>query len=255
MSVVRERALLLASGSQEWVPPVPRPASTLVLIRNGEHGVETFLMRRPLTMRFAPGMSVYPGGALDDSDFDAVITSGLDEEYAQIHAARASASEREFLALLACAIRETREEAGVTIANADDVVLADHWVTPEHESRRFDVRFFIAQVPEGERAHIASSEADQAEWIRPAVALDRYSRGDLPMLRPTLEMLRFLSDFATAEQAISVARTREVIARMPRATPVGESELNWHIVNERTGEVVETDVVPPAHLETGGISQ
>ena len=74
MSVVRERALLLASGSQEWVPPVPRPASTLVLIRDGDEGVETFLMRRPLSMRFAPGMSVYPGGALDESDFDAEIT-------------------------------------------------------------------------------------------------------------------------------------------------------------------------------------
>jgi 8-oxo-dGTP pyrophosphatase MutT (NUDIX family) len=255
MSVVRERALLLASGSQEWVPPVPRPAATLVLIREGESGIETFLMRRPLTMRFAPGMSVYPGGALDESDFDAIITSALDEEYAAIHAARASASEREFRALLACAIRETREEAGVTFANAHDVVLADHWVTPEHESRRFDVRFFVAQVPEGEHAEVASSEADHAEWIRPADALDRYSRGELPMLRPTLEMLRYLQEFTTVEQAIAMARARTVVARMPRATPVGASDLSWHIVNERTGEIIETDVVPPAHLETGGISQ
>ena len=78
MSVVRERALLLASGSQEWVPPVPRPASTLVLIRDGDSGVETFLMRRPLTMKFAPGMSVYPGGALDTADFEAEVTAALE---------------------------------------------------------------------------------------------------------------------------------------------------------------------------------
>jgi hypothetical protein len=42
---------------------------------------------------------------------------------------------------------------------------------------------------------------------------------------------------------------------MPRATPVGENDLSWHIINERTGEVIETNVVPPALLETGGISQ
>ncbi len=255
MSVVRERALLLASGSQEWVPPVPRPASTLVLIRDCGNGVETFLMRRPLTMKFAPGMSVYPGGALDDSDFDAAITDSLDEEFAEINGRRASATAREFRALLACAIRETKEEAGVEFTDASDVVLADHWVTPEHESRRFDVRFFLARLPEGQHAYVASDEADHAEWVRPADALERHSRDELPMLRPTLELLRFLAPVSSTDQALEVARSREIVARMPRATPVGESDLSWNIINERTGEVIATNVVPPAHLETGGISR
>lgn len=255
MSVVRERALLLASGSQEWVPPVPRPASTLVLIRDGDSGVETFLMRRPLTMRFAPGMSVYPGGALDPADSAAPITESLPSEFVRTNAARASATEGEFRALLACAIRETREEAGVDFADAGDVVLTDHWVTPEHETRRFDVRFFLARIPEGQSAYVASEEADHAEWVRPTDALDRYARDELPMLRPTLEMLRFLAEFATAEEAIGAARARDIVARMPRATPVGENDLSWHIVNERTGEILDSNVVPPAHLETGGISR
>jgi len=255
MSVVRERALLLASGSQQWVPPEPRPAATLVLIRDGERGLETFLMRRPLSMRFAPGMSVYPGGALDDADFESIDFSTLDDDLVATHASRASATEREFRALLACAIRETREEAGVTFTDPRDVVLADHWVTPEHESRRFDVRFFLARIPEGETAQVASGEADHAEWIRPSEALERHARDELPMLRPTLEMLRFLTTFATTDEALASAQAREVIPRMPRALPVGESDLSWHIINERTGEVVESDVVPPAHLETGGISR
>jgi hypothetical protein len=42
---------------------------------------------------------------------------------------------------------------------------------------------------------------------------------------------------------------------MPRAIALGDSDLSWHIINERTGEIIETDVVPPAHLETGGISR
>lgn len=255
MSVVRERALLLASGSQEWVPPVPRPASTLVLIRDGDSGIETFLMRRPITMKFAPGMSVYPGGALDEGDFEAAVTEALDPGFACTNAARASATEREFRALLACAIRETKEEAGVEFTDARDVVLADHWVTPEHESRRFDVRFFIARIPAGQTAYVASGEADHAEWIRPTDALDRHSRDELPMLRPTLEVLRFLAEFPSSDDAIAAARVRRVVARMPRATPVGESDLSWHIVNERTGEIIDTNVVPPAHLETDGISR
>jgi 8-oxo-dGTP pyrophosphatase MutT (NUDIX family) len=254
MSVVRERALLLASGSQEWVPPIPRPASTLVLIRDSEAGIETFLMRRPLTMKFAPGMSVYPGGALDEVDFADAITAALDEEFVEANAVRASATEREFRALLACAIRETREEAGVEFVDARDVMLIDHWVTPEHESRRFDVRFFVAQIPEGQTAYVASDEADHAEWVRPAEALDRYSRDELPMLRPTLEMLRFLAKFDTAADVIDAALTRKVVARMPRATAIGDSDMSWHIINERTGAIIETDVIPPAHLETGGIS-
>ena len=255
MSVVRERALLLASGSQEWVPPVPRPASTLVLIRDGDAGVETFLMRRPLTMKFAPGMSVYPGGALDKTDFADAITEALDAEFAQANAVRASATEREFRALLACAIRETREEAGVDFVDPRDVVLTDHWVTPEHETRRFDVRFFIARIPECQDAYVASAEADHAEWIRPTDALDRYLRDELPMLRPTLVMLRFLAMFETAADAIDAALSRDVVARMPRAVAIGDNDLCWHIINERTGEIIETDVVPPAQLETGGISR
>lgn len=255
MSVVRERALLLASGSQEWVPPVPRPASTLILIRDGEAGIETFLMRRPLTMKFAPGMSVYPGGALDEADFADAITESLDEEFAQANAIRASATEREFRALLACAIRETREEAGVEFVDARDVVLTDHWVTPEHETRRFDVRFFIARIPEGQSAYVASNEADHAEWIRPMEALERYARDELPMLRPTLEVLRFLTMFEATADAIDAALRRDVVARMPRATAIGDNDLSWHIINERTGEIIETDVVPPLHLETGGISR
>lgn len=255
MSVVRERARLLASGSQAWVPPVPRPAATLVLVRDGALGLETFLMRRPLTMKFAPGMSVYPGGALDQADFDDPVTRMLDPEHAVINAARASATMPEYLALVACAIRETREEAGVLITDPRQVILTDHWVTPEHESRRFDVRFFIAQLPVGETATIASSEADHAEWIHPAEALERHSRDELPMLRPTLEMLRFLAAFDLADQAMEASLTREIVARMPRAIPVGERDLTWNIINERTGEIIESDVIPPAHLETGGISR
>jgi len=46
-----------------------RDAATVVLLRDGESGLETFVMRRATTMAFAPRMHVFPGGRVDDIDF------------------------------------------------------------------------------------------------------------------------------------------------------------------------------------------
>ena len=72
------------------------PAATVILLREVEGGFETFLMRRSKTMRFAPGMYVFPGGRVDDADFtgDELITGYIN-----------------------CAVREVLEETGVTLPN------------------------------------------------------------------------------------------------------------------------------------------
>ena len=60
-----------------------------------------------------------------------------------------------------------------------------HWVTPTFEPRRFDTRFFIAAVPEGQQVGELPGEADRAAWwpireIWPAVESGTYM-----MLPPT----------------------------------------------------------------------
>ena len=51
----------------EAAPPVP--AATVILVRDGEEGVETVLLRRDARGSFA-GMWVFPGGRVDEGDAD-----------------------------------------------------------------------------------------------------------------------------------------------------------------------------------------
>src|SRR6476620_4977207 len=58
-------------------PLVPRPAATVMLVRdNGPgfaRGVEVFLMRRHSAMDFVAGVMVFPGGGVDDRDRNADV--------------------------------------------------------------------------------------------------------------------------------------------------------------------------------------
>jgi len=95
-------------------PVVPRPAATLVLLRDASAGLEVLLLRRTERADFAGGAYVFPGGALDASDRDpalAALCRGLDD-------ARASSALGEpegGLAYWVAAIRECFEEAGLLL--------------------------------------------------------------------------------------------------------------------------------------------
>ena len=53
----------------EVVAAVPKPASTVALLRDVESGgVEVCMLRRPGRSSFAAGAFVFPGGAVDDAD-------------------------------------------------------------------------------------------------------------------------------------------------------------------------------------------
>jgi len=247
-----ERSLALARRDGTWTPPQLRSASTVVLLRDTPSGLETYLMRRARSMAFAPGMHVFPGGGVDEAD----LTTGA---LLSAHAfpfteacIRAAANEEEVRALVACAIREVREEAGVVLTEGD-LVLADHWITPEAESHRYDVRFFAARLPVGQDARPHGTEADHAVWISPSKALDAHRAGELPMLPPTVAAIAFLAAHATADQVLSAAANRWLAPRMPRALVGEDGSLRWVIVNERTGEVLADRIGPPEASEVEGI--
>jgi hypothetical protein len=61
-----------------------------------------------------------------------------------------------------------------------------HWITPEFEARRYDTRFFSAAVPAGQRADDQTTEADLADWVRPADLLTAWRAGEALMLPPTV---------------------------------------------------------------------
>jgi 8-oxo-dGTP pyrophosphatase MutT (NUDIX family) len=103
-------------------PLTPRPAATVMLIREGRDsssGISVFLMRRHAAMEFAAGTVVFPGGGVDDRDRNAQIAwAGPPPSWwAQRFGIETELAE----ALVCAAARETFEECGVLFAGpADD---------------------------------------------------------------------------------------------------------------------------------------
>ncbi|WBB64579.1 NUDIX domain-containing protein [Streptomyces sp. WMMC500] len=96
------------------------------------------------------------------------------------------------------------------------------WITPEFETRRYDTWFFVAALPEGQRTRNASTEADRAEWVRPAEAAAGYERGELAMLPPTIVMLRGLREYGSSAEALGAAGERDLSAVLVKARMEGD---------------------------------
>src|SRR5476649_2460812 len=98
---------------------IPRPAATLILVRDATSGMEVFMIRRTLSAAFMGGAHVFPGGAVDATDAAAELAAccdGLDD----IEASRLLVVERGGLAYWIAAMRECFEEAGLLLAHVSD---------------------------------------------------------------------------------------------------------------------------------------
>lgn len=130
-----------------------------------------------------------------------------------------------------------------------------HWVTPEVEDRRYDVRFYVAVLPEGQQAVDVGGEADRVHWVRPADALAAYRAGTMPMLPPTSATLAELAAYESAAQVLADAPARPIRPLLPRALPDGDGGVTWVLVDARDGTVVwHGDGEPPAGSESMGVN-
>lgn len=192
------------------------------------------MMRRAATMAFVPGMYVFPGGRVDAKDFHRgqhLVGYPFERDIV-----RATADEAMLRALVACAVRELEEETGVRVA-AGDLALCDHWITPEASPLRYDVRFFLAELPNGVTAHGRGTEMDHVTWIRPIDALRAGVAGEMPMLLPTQRVLEFLSSQSTYTALEADAHQRDVRPMLPERGLSGSTA--WRIVHAVTGDVIE----------------
>ena len=224
-----ERARALVYGG-DWTAPEPRPASTVVLLRDGVAGVEVALLQRAANLGFARGMYVFPGGALDVADAelgDPWLVAAVRETFEECGvlltdpappAAAFADRERDFAGLLA--------EFGLK-PNLAALHPFAHWVTPEVESRRFDTRFFAAALPAGQDLADFTTEHQNVGWFDPA-AID-----GLPMLPPTTAALADIARFDTVAEAL--AEHRSPIPIMPKPLPA-DGDITWVLVNAVTGE-------------------
>jgi 8-oxo-dGTP pyrophosphatase MutT (NUDIX family) len=183
---------------------VPREAATVLLLRDGPGGLQTWLLRRVPKMAFAPGMSVFPGGGVDSVD-----SGGEVPETAGAVAERFGIATTHAAVLLRAAVRELEEETGVRLP-AEVLLPWARWITPEVEPRRYDTFFFAAPIPDGATAAALTSEASHADWIPVAQALAEYERDERPMLPPTVVNLTELATLPDIAAVLAAAASRNL---------------------------------------------
>ncbi len=251
---------MTVDGRRLTAAATPRAASTVVLLRPGPAGSELLLTHRPASMVFAGDLHVFPGGRVDDGD--AQPRTFARSVLAPAEAAAALGGEVEpgpALASYVAALRELFEEAGVLLADptpptarmeearrallrgdmtiggvAEDLgvrlrtdLLAPiaHWTTPPIMPRRFDTRFFAAELPDGAVPSFEVDEVIAHRWLTPRAGLDAMAAGDLGMWVPTsatLQQLEHVSGLADIRQRIvpgSVAAPR-IVAERPGITRI-----------------------------------
>jgi 8-oxo-dGTP pyrophosphatase MutT (NUDIX family) len=240
-------------------PVVPRPAATVLLVRDhpapppGRTPLQVFLQRRVAGMAFAGGMTVFPGGGVDAGDRpDPGRWAGPDPEW---WGERLRCPADLAGALVHAAVRETFEECGVLLAGPElpdgldghrgDIVagrrtfadvLADtglvlradllrpwaRWITPPESPRRYDTAFFVALVPAGQEADARTTEAVEATWWHPAEALEHWRDGDMKLMAPTFRSLEEIAEHRDSAGVLAAAEERVIHPIEPQVRREGD---------------------------------
>jgi 8-oxo-dGTP pyrophosphatase MutT (NUDIX family) len=235
-------------------PIVPLDSSTVIVVRDDRGPLEVFMLERHIQSDFAGGAYVFPGGKLDPADGDPGLAGIVDGWEAL--AARMSEDAELTRALAVCAIRETFEEAGVLLARHEDgtpvrledpawnerrISLANgdidattlaketgiryaadllrfwqRWITPVFAPKRYDTRFFVAVMPEGQTPLHDDVETTASTWVRPADAIARGRSGELMIIFPTRKTLESFDGLETTASVFDAAIGRSTDAVLPR---------------------------------------
>lgn len=232
----------------EIVTTPPRPAATVVLLRDAPAGLEVFLMKRHGLSDVLGGAYVFPGGKIDAADAELDMAAHLDQSLDVLHAGlnEPGIDQRMAGAVYVAALREAFEESGVLFAQGQgqappgladqaaallreghgfNAVLArmalrlqtlnvmpwSRWITPVTPSvtnKRFDTRFFVAAVPDGQVASHDNFETTESIWLSPRHALQQYWDRQIELAPPQIMSLAHLSRHAGVESVLAEARGR-----------------------------------------------
>jgi 8-oxo-dGTP pyrophosphatase MutT (NUDIX family) len=234
------------------------PAATIMLLRDGDKGLEVFMVVRHHQIDFASGALVFPGGKIDKHDSAPEVrglcrgADGLDDT---------------LLALRVGAIREAFEESGVLLAydnktgklvagsrleemeswreplNRSEKGIAEflthfdlelacdmlvpfaHWITPDMMPKRFDTHFYIAVAPEDHVAAHDGGESVDSVWIDPNEAVREAEAGTRTVIFPTRMNLLKLGKSANMEAAFKAAQAEKIVTVLPKVEKRGEGAV------------------------------
>jgi glyoxylase-like metal-dependent hydrolase (beta-lactamase superfamily II)/8-oxo-dGTP pyrophosphatase MutT (NUDIX family) len=223
----------------------PRPAATLILLREGGAGPEIMMLQRSAQSAFLPGAYVFPGGALeidDGGERAARRVQGLSDAQASARLGLPAGG----LAYWIAAARECFEEAGILLATdaggqavpaaraaglahlrgplnegklsfteflenedlyvpAGEIAYYSHWITAAGRPRRFSTRFFVACAPRDQAGTHDASETVHSVWVSARDALERHGRGEFEVIFPTRSTLADLAPFAAPRAVLEHA--------------------------------------------------
>jgi 8-oxo-dGTP pyrophosphatase MutT (NUDIX family) len=227
----------------------PRPAATVLLLRDDAAGLAVFMVRRHRAMGFAGDALVFPGGRIDEGDLSLASQAALCPAIPN-HDSRA-------MAFRVGALRETFEEGGILLARdqatgrlvsgerakelgahraaiaagslafaallareklelaPDLLVPFAHWITPPIYTRRYDTKFFLAAAPAGQLAAHDGLESVDSRWISPAQALAAAEDGSSRVEFATRRNLEKLGRAASVDKALAAARTSRIVTVLP----------------------------------------
>ncbi len=230
-------------------PSDPLPSSTVILLREGPHTDGPFsvlMLERHGSITF-PGVHAFPGGIVEPGD---ATVEGATLPAAQAWAPHGEGDgPADALPYWVAAVRELFEEMGILLATRDGRALAGplvddvlqlrarlhagepfrallaeerlvpathelryfaRWITPRVNPKRFDTRFLVGRVPEGQDAVVDGTETVAHEWLTPAAALRAYHEDRIKLIPPTVRTLDDLARFDSIDAVIADAARRVV---------------------------------------------
>jgi 8-oxo-dGTP pyrophosphatase MutT (NUDIX family) len=240
-----------------------------MLVRPSAGSFEVYMLRRSGKSAFAPDAYVFPGGTLDPSDTAErtrerlLIRQNEDVEYTGLFVAAIREVFEEAGLLFAARKDGTPIDEATFARYSDELVSArgevhrgertfsdvlhafdvyadarelrlfSHWITPPIEPRRYNTHFFLARAPQAQTALADARETHDGRWIVPRRALDEYHAGELHLIYPTIKHLERLASFDDIEALFAFALTKPIITITPDVsaergfTMPSELEHNW----------------------------
>jgi 8-oxo-dGTP pyrophosphatase MutT (NUDIX family) len=218
----------------------PRPASTIILVRELNTELQVYLLKRSAKSGFMAGNYVFPGGTLEEQDrhrefWQRHVDLNFEETIQRLGG---SLTAKDVVAYGVAAIRETLEEAGVFLAQRKgqsksdiericqlriteaqtdnwffDLISSEnwilqfsklapwaHWITPQGMPKLFDTRFFLAFMPSVQTCVPDARETTHGAWITPEKGLQGNLSGEMPLSPPIVVTLHQLLKYSNLQE-------------------------------------------------------